>query len=288
MAEQFKIRNTWRVKKMHQAPPPPKVLGPVPADDVEPTRIFDQLSIIGDTFVWCFVLETTEGLILIDCLYPYQKYVDMIEDGLKKLELDPANLKAILITHGHFDHYGSCDYFQKKYGTKIYMSGKEYYYYTHLPEDDDHEPLTFTPDGFLEDGDDFTLGDTTVHCVGTGGHSPSVLSFIFPVTDEGRPHMCCTWGGTGVPRKRDWQEQYLQSAIHFTEVCDEYKCDVEVSNHPIIDNGLERLNVIHHITEGVANPFVIGRDACHRYTRMFYDFCAGKMDPKPAPNPLSE
>ncbi len=286
MAEKFEIRKTWRVKKFHKAPPPPKVLGPVPADDIEPTRIFDQLSAIGDTFVWCFVLETTEGLILIDNLYPYPKYIELVEDGLRKLGLDPQNIKAILITHGHFDHFGNAGYFREKYGARIYMSKAEYDYYMNLPEDDDHNPIPFEVTDFLEDGDDFVLGGTTVHCVGTGGHSPSVLSFIFPVTDEGRPHMCCTWGGTGVPRKREWQEQYLRSAVHFVEACDKYGCDCEVSNHPIIDNGIERLAVIQHITDGVANPFVIGKDACHRYARMFYDFCVAKMNPKPGPCPI--
>jgi len=286
MTTKFEIRKTWRVKKMHQAPPPPKVLGPVPAEDIIPTRIFDQLSVIGDTFVYCFVLETTEGLILIDNLYPYEHYRNLVEDGLVQLGLNAENIKAILITHGHFDHFGNADYFRKKYGAKIYMSKTEYEYYTNLPEDDPHNPIPFEVFDFLEDGDDFTLGETTVHCVGTGGHSPGVLSFIFPVSDEGRPHMACTWGGTGVPRKREWQEQYLRSAIHFVEECDKYGCDVEVSNHPVIDNGNERLAVVQNITEGVANPFVIGRDACHRYAKMFYDFCAAKMDPKPDACPI--
>ena len=97
MAEKFEIRKTWRVKKFHKAPPPPKVLGPVPADDIEPTRIFDQLSAIGDTFVWCFVLETTEGLILIDNLYPYPKYIELVEDGLRKLGLDPSVIRRVSV-----------------------------------------------------------------------------------------------------------------------------------------------------------------------------------------------
>lgn len=286
MSEQFEIRSAWRQKRPHQAPKPPKVLGPVPADDIVPTRIFDQLSVIGDTFVYCFVLETTEGIILIDNLYPYPHYIDLIENGLTELGLDAKNIKAILITHGHFDHYGNAGYFREKYGAKICMSKTDYEYFTNLPEGDDHSPIPFEVTDFLGDGDDFTLGNTTVHCVETGGHTPGVLSFIFPVTDEGRPHMACTWGGTGVPRDRKSQEQYLRSAIHFTEECDKYGCDAEVSNHPIIDCGNERLAVIQHITDGVANPFVIGREACHAYTKMFYDFCAGKMDPKPAPNPI--
>ena len=186
MTTKFEIRKTWRVKKMHQAPPPPKVLGPVPAEDIIPTRIFDQLSVIGDTFVYCFVLETTEGLILIDNLYPYEHYRNLVEDGLVQLGLNAENIKAILITHGHFDHFGNADYFRKKYGAKIYMSKTEYEYYTNLPEDDPHNPIPFEVFDFLEDGDDFTLGETTVHCVGTGGHSPGVLSFIFPVSDEGQ------------------------------------------------------------------------------------------------------
>lgn len=297
MSENSGINRTWRVHRMHVAPIPPEKRDDIPADqkpkkpqpipvpDVEPTRIFDNLSIIGDEFVYCFVIETTEGLVMIDALYPFDKYEEMIESGIRALDMDPADVKAILLTHGHFDHYGVAERFQKKYGTKVYMAQREYEFYRSFPEDSDRY-FPFEVDGFLEDGDDFTLGNTTIHCIETGGHSPAVLSYIFPVWDEGRPHMCGTWGGTGTPRDRESQEQYLRSAIHFTEVCDQYGCDVEVSNHPIIDNGNERLNVIQHITEGVANPFVIGKDAMHRYCAMFYDFMAQKMDPKPADNPL--
>lgn len=32
------------------------------------TKFFDQLSFIGDEFVGCFLLETTKGIILFDCI----------------------------------------------------------------------------------------------------------------------------------------------------------------------------------------------------------------------------
>lgn len=43
-------------------------------------------------------------------------------------------------------------------------------------------------DGFLTDGEDFTLGDTAIRCVWTPGHTEGCMSFIIPVLDEGRSH----------------------------------------------------------------------------------------------------
>lgn len=48
--------------------------------------------------------------------------------------------------------------------------------------------LGFDMDGFLTDGEDFTLGDTAIRCVWTPGHTEGCMSFIIPVLDEGRSH----------------------------------------------------------------------------------------------------
>lgn len=275
----FKIRKTWRPDIHHKPPNFPKEFGPVIAETVTPTRFFDQLSCIGDEFVLCYVLETTEGLVLIDCLYPYPKYVEMIEMGLVRLGLNPADIKAILITHGHFDHFGQADFFREKYGAKIYMSKTDYEFARSIEgRQGGLMQIPYEVYDFLDDGDTFTLGGSSIHVVATPGHSPGGLSFIFNVTDEGRPHMVCLWGGTGVPRNPEDQQRYLDSARYFTARCDELGADAEISNHPEVDNSLLRFQLCREINNGVANPFVIGRDACHRYTEMFYDLCRHRME----------
>lgn len=275
----FEIRKSWRPSAYHTPPKFPKTFGPVEADPVPPTRFFDQLSCIGDEFVLCFVLETTAGLVLIDCLYPYPKYVEMIEDGLRTLALSPENIQAILVTHAHFDHFGQADYFREKYGAKIYMSKTDYDFARSLTEcARGLMPLPYEVWDFIGEGDVLTFGETVIHVVETPGHSPGGLSFLFPVTDEGVPHMACIWGGTGVPRMPEEQQTYLASAKHFSEVCERLGADVEISNHPVVDNGLIRLALCREITRGVANPFVIGRDSCKKYTEMFYDMCKERME----------
>ena len=69
---------------------------------VEPFRIFDTLSYVGVEWVSAYVLETSEGLIILDSLYG--QFVDHLFDGVHKLGLDPANIKYVLCTHGHWDH----------------------------------------------------------------------------------------------------------------------------------------------------------------------------------------
>ena len=241
--------------------------------DVPPfpaTWVFDNLAFIGDSKVACFIVETSDGLVLIDAMFPTDHYQELIEKSITELGLNAKDLKAVLVTHGHDDHFGKADVLREKYGCKIYMSEIDYKIareITRVPFN-----LRFEVDGYIEDGQDFTFGDTTIHAVLTPGHTVGCMSFIVPVLDEGRPHNLAIWGGTGVLPTSD-KQAYLASVDKFDAVCDQYEVDCEMSNHPFVDNGLERLQVIRSIKKATSNPFVIGREAYKRYEDFFRKLC---------------
>ena len=240
-------------------------------------KFFDQLSWIGDEGVGCWVVETSEGLILIDCMRPGQKTIDIIEQGFKDLGYDIHDLKAILITHGHFDHYGVCGYLQEKYGCGVYISEADYHE-SMDPIDTRHkhffEENPYKCTHFIEDGESLVLGDMEIHAIGTPGHSPGCLSFIFRVTDEGREHWVGMWGGTGIAGwELKYREQYLLSLIKFASITHDFGCDVEISSHPFVDNATYRLDMCRNIVVGPANPFVIGKEGFQRYLMGYATLC---------------
>jgi len=89
-------------------------LPPFPA-----TRFFDQMWAIGDESVACFLLLTREGLVLIDCMFPGEHYLAVLEQGLADAGFTYADIKAVLITHGHFDHYGNARLIREKSGCRL-------------------------------------------------------------------------------------------------------------------------------------------------------------------------
>lgn len=272
----------WRPLRPHRPPhhgKDGKPTGAVPELPVIPAiRFFDNLSYIGDQFVGCFVVETSDGLLLIDSMFPGPRWEGILEEGLAALGYQGRNIRSVLVTHGHSDHYGCAGYLRETYGAKVYMSA--------IDEDFARDKSKFSPmgylefpiDGHLEDGQDFVQGDTCVHIALTPGHTPGCLSFLIPVRDEGRPHMAALWGGTGLPRDPALLTEYLRSAQRFTQLCDQYQVDVEIATHPFVDNSVERFEVVRNIFDGVANPYVIGREACRRYEDMFTQLCKSKME----------
>ncbi len=76
----------------------------------------------GPASNWLIVRDST-GFILIDGGYPADR--DLVLDSIRGLGLEPADAKAMLITHGHVDHTGSAAYFSRTFGTPILCSPEE-------------------------------------------------------------------------------------------------------------------------------------------------------------------
>jgi hypothetical protein len=92
----------------------------VPGVELDPMKVFDNLYAIPSspeqqTIVWA--IATSDGIILIDS--GQEGRTQAIVENLRKMGLDPARVKYILLGHGHGDHYGGAAYFQQNYGTRV-------------------------------------------------------------------------------------------------------------------------------------------------------------------------
>jgi len=85
--------------------------GPPPPSQwhVEPAKVFDNLYFVGMTDWSAWALTTSQGIIVIDAIFDYS-VEDEVVNGLKKLGLNPADIKYVLISHAHTDHIGGAKY----------------------------------------------------------------------------------------------------------------------------------------------------------------------------------
>ncbi len=70
-------------------------------------------------------MTTSQGIILIDTLFTYNSEEEII-GGLKKLGLDPAMVKYVIISHAHADHVGGAKLMQDRFGSRIVMGGPDW------------------------------------------------------------------------------------------------------------------------------------------------------------------
>lgn len=243
-----------------------------------PTQVFDNLYFIGISSVSAWAIKTSEGIILIDALNNSDEAQSVIEAGLVTLGLKPAEVKYIVVTHGHGDHYGGARYFVEKYSSKVLMTESDWEMAINPPPRPNIpglEPPKWSKapakDIVAVDGQTLTLGDTSVRIVTTPGHTQGTISVVFPVFDKGEKHMAALWGGTGFPGDAAGVRQYIASADKFMSITEQENVDVALSNHIFIDESLARMSEFRKNSE--VNPFVIGQDAVQRYTNILSE-CA--------------
>lgn len=194
--------------------------------DIAPHRMAGNLYFVGTYKASAHMVDTGEGLILIDTGYP--ETADVIVESLELLGYSIKDVKYILHSHGHRDHTGGT-------AKLVELSGAE----TFLHEADQrYIKETFVPDHFLHDGDVITLGNTSIQCMETPGHTMGTVSFFFDLTEDGVTYRAGTFGGAGTnQQKKQFLKQrnlsYLQRGYFFESIARLKKEHVDVffGNH---------------------------------------------------------
>ncbi len=242
--------------------------------------IFDDLLIIAQKETNCFVLKTSNGLIVIDAIWPSKIVFDAIVDAIKSVSWDPDTIKKLVLTHGHVDHTGCGKYFVETYNAETYLSEVDDIFWKEHPTKPER-PETWKDyqiDTYIQDGDTITLGDKTIYVYGTPGHTPGCLSYIFPVKEAGETHMAALWGGTTPPWTKNGVKQYLKSLDYFIREANNKNVNVALSNHTAFDNGLERILYSKKRMFYMPNIYIIGQDAFQKYCKVFQTLSFEMLD----------
>jgi metallo-beta-lactamase class B len=270
-------------------PPWPTLLPGTDLTPMGPYKLFDNLSYIGTNNVGVYVVRTSTGLILIDAGWGFGDCAPMMND-LRKLGLDPADVKLILLSHEHIDHYGCVKEWKETElpYAKVAMTRLGWNYMRTRPVMGGFGgPRPESIDMYLTDGQRVHLGDTTIQIVATPGHSMGCVSFIIPVRDRGAKHVVGIMGGTAVQGNWDEAFVYYTSVEYLKQACTAAKCDVGLGTHAYRDYNAD-FQKIGGLKRGDPHPLVIGTEKfdtvyLQKYRKMALDKMKGLAPEGPPP-----
>lgn len=129
-----------------------------------------------------YLIKGTQGWFLIDCGTP--EGYEQIKANIRRAGADPADIRRILGTHGHYDHVGAAHLWKEEFGCELLLHERD----TAQVEAGDSLKTsaailygtTSTPckvDGRIEEGDIWQGEDLTVEAIYTPGHTMGSVSF---------------------------------------------------------------------------------------------------------------
>ena len=251
-----------------------------------PFRICGQVYFVGNLTISSHLIDTGEGLLLLDT--PFIQQMPMLIDSIYQLGFDPRNIRWILHTHGHVDHWGCTQYLKELYGCETYMSQVDGRMLLEQPEVGGRQETTVSRgerqniDVLFGEGT-LRFGPLDVACVATPGHTDGAISFFFDTMEGGRAYRVGIYGGTGfntltdaemarLNRPPSARDDYMNSLdkVLGTPV------DVMLGNHPNQNATFEKFERRQQHPNG-PNPFV-DPDEWDRYIltlkRLYSEFLA--------------
>ena len=232
------------------------------AQYIEPWKAFDNVYFVGVCWVSAWAIRTNDGVVLIDTLH--EPHVDQLVANLSKIGVELADIKYVLMTHGHFDHVGGAAKLKPLLtNAKFVMTKTGWDEAMESARGSESTPRSWSmiaQDVVAKDGDVIGLGGNSFGVLETPGHTLGTASYTLDVKDGANTYRAITVGGLGLNAIKDSKqvEGYIASVDRITALAKQpgKPVTVHLTTHPFSTGLMEARYRLAARKPGEPNPLV--------------------------------
>lgn len=248
-----------------------------------PFRIHGNTWYVGTDGLTSLLVEAGDALVLVDGGLPQS--AALIVANIRALGFDPLDVRAILVSHAHFDHTGGIAALQRMTGATVYTSerAKDTLVSGRLVDGDPQFVADSDSGSFpaikkvvpVADGASVTVGSVRLTAIYTPGHTPGGVTWTWESCAMGACYdivYADSLTAVSAPGFSFAASGAAESMIDSAGRIAELECDILLSPHPFffgLHDKLER--------RGSGNPF-INDLACSFYAESALDWLRQRLD----------
>jgi metallo-beta-lactamase class B len=220
-------------------------------DPFPPHKVIGNIYFVGPHALGSYLIVTPAGDILINS--DYEVTVPVIRASVEKLGFHFSDIKILLGSHAHADHMEGDALVKELTGARVMAMAEDVPALEKMRPGDKPHPI----DRVLHDGDEVTLGGTTLVAHLTPGHTKGCTTWTTKIQDGGKSYDVVIIGSMGVNPgvKLVNNADYPRIADDFIRTYKTMRslhCDVPLASHP----GMYRMEEKYAKLGKGPNPFV--------------------------------
>jgi metallo-beta-lactamase class B len=219
-----------------------------------PHKIIGNVYFVGTEIQGAFLITTPEGHILLNT--NFEESVPVLRESVEKLGFRFTDIRIVLGSHAHGDHMEGDALVKQLTGAQVMAMEQDVPALRRMMPGGKAHPV----DRVLHDGDEVTLGGTTLVAVHTPGHTSGNTTWTTTAEEDGRRYNVVIMGGMGVTANAPLvkggvltplAEDYIRSFKRMRSL----PCDVPLGSHSSMYNMAQKYAQLAKAPEG-PNPFI--------------------------------
>ena len=217
-----------------------------------PHKIVGNLYFVGSSELASFLITTPEGNILINS--DFERTVPVIRASVEKLGFKFSDTKILLGSHAHSDHMEGDALVKELTGAKVMAMEQDLPALRKMTPGNKPHPI----DRVLHDGDEVTLGGTTLVAHLTAGHTKGCTTWTMKAREGDKTYDVVIVGSVNVNPgfilvgNKDYPE-IAGDYAHSFQVLKALPCDVFLGSHGAFYGMKEKYAKLE---KGGGNPFI--------------------------------
>jgi metallo-beta-lactamase class B len=215
-----------------------------------PHKIIGNMYFVGTESLGSFLVVTPAGNILIDSTYEVN--VPVIRKSIEDLGFKFADTKILLGSHAHADHQEGDAMVKELTGAQVMAMAEDVPALQNIKPGGKPHPI----DRVLHDGDQVTLGGTTLVAHLTPGHTHGDTTWSVKIQDSGKAYdvvIIGSMGFNGTAQQLNSNPALIAEYEQGFRVSRSLACDVPLGSHPAMYGLVEKYA---KLGKGGPNPFI--------------------------------